>query len=316
MTEPLFAEHLEGKLQEHRGPGHGTYWQRLQRLCSDHNYCSSQPEWYRRIKFERVRELRQLDKDEPSLTYFLFAALNLSTNDFQDRERLLTLLKQAYCDLVASELVDHLVRSRWGGLSFECPASPAPRIVTAVRSERDHHPVEYVREFASKNHRVGFEGRTKYDVFVGDERSLLDDGGKNDGWGLGVEVKFTADISCDTTYSTHRNQIIRNIEVGNSHFKNFCFLLLSPQQYELHRSRFYAYKMNEYKGCGGTEALERDSLTKPGVGEAEAWKRRLGWLSIEEVVKAIYPDGSIVNWHGDAKAFSMFLQARNLWPSW
>jgi hypothetical protein len=312
MTRVLFPDLLASKLDIRRAHGDGTYWSALQRLVADHNTCSAQADRPSRRKFREIRALRQLDKDEPTLTFYLFAALSRSTDKFRDSGRLIELLTIAYrAHEVAESAAEHLRLSGWDNLWFEFLSSPSDPIIESVKREVEGHPVAYIREVAEKNCYVGFEGETVFDAFVGDQAALYR--GRK-GTGIGIEVKFTSDISNDTTYSTHRNQIVRNLEVGNSHFDGFYYLFIAPRKYWERRSRFYVYKMDEYLGDGGAEALDFDSLTKPGVEMTGGWKMRLGRLAVEDVVDAIFPGGAVGVWHADAGEFAEFLKARNLWP--
>ena len=312
MTRVLFSDILAPKLDVRKAHGSGTYWSHLQRLVADHNSCSAQADWPSRLKFGEIRVLRQHDKDEPTLTFYLFAALYLSTRSFQDSARIIDLMTKAYRDGgLAERLAAFLSQSAWEKLFFEALSAPTDPIKQAVRDEIAGHPIAYIREVARSNPYVGFEGETLFDAFIGDDPARYRGHGDI---GVGIEVKFTSDISNDTTYSTHRNQIIRNLEVGNAHFDEFHYLFIAPRQYWERRSRFYVYKMDEYRGENGPSALDHDSLTSPGVDRTAGWRRRLGCLSVEDVVDAIFPNGEIGGWHQDSGEFADFLRARNLWP--
>src|SRR4051812_8005882 len=114
MTSVLFPDLLAAKLDIRRAHGDGTYWSALQRLVADHNTCSAQADWPSRRKFREIRALRQLDKDEPTLTFYLFAALSLSTDNFRDSGRLIELLTVAYrAREVAERAAEHLRLSGW-----------------------------------------------------------------------------------------------------------------------------------------------------------------------------------------------------------
>jgi hypothetical protein len=307
----LFEDVLQPQFNDGVYPGRGECWQRLNDLVASHDafHMPERPPWPR---FSDLRRIRQLDKDEPVVTYYLIAALNRASDGFSDGNLMLPLLKRAFrSGVVAEQVFEYLSNRRWDGLSFEAPASPSPQVVTAVQNAIPHHPIAYVREFAQAAP-VGYEGETIFDAYVGAEKALRRNA--TGATGLGVEVKFTSDISGGTTYSPHRNQIIRNVEVGNSHFANFFYLFISPRQFRDERSRFYVYKLEEYIGPGGAEALRRDSLTKPCPCEASRWQKHIGWLDVEDIVEAIFPGGAVGDWHPDARTFVDFLISRRLWP--
>jgi len=260
----LFADHLQPKLNV-------IDWQYLEQLTFNRDNLPAA--WPAGFGFGQVRRMAQLDKYEPALTYYLFAALNLATNNFHGNQ-MLDLLARAYpAEGIAQQVANHLAACGWNQLTFEAMSRPSAPMVQGVQADIHAHSIRYVRDFAAANNLVAFEGETVFDVFVGDPVTACRGQGDT---GLGIEVKFTSDISCDTTYSPHRNQIIRNIEVGNSHFANFCFLLVSPKQFRNHSSRFYHYKMEEYMGAAGPAALDRDSLTQPGEEMAGNWQKESG----------------------------------------
>lgn len=312
MTRVLFDDFLRPKLDVPRKEGGGTYWSALLRLVDDHNSCSTLADWPSRLKFREIRSLRQLDKDEPILTFYLFTALGLATRNFQDLDRLTKLTLKAYHDReLAEQAAKHLAEARLENLWFESISTPENSVIDSVRGGIDDHPIGYVREVARLNRYVGFEGETVFDAFFGDPQALYRGKGPV---GLGVEVKFTSDISHDTTYSPHRNQIVRNVEVGNAHFDHFFYLFVAPKQFWERRSRFYVYKMEDYRCDAGAEALDRDSLTRPGIHVTSMWKARIGCLAVEDIVETIYPNGHVADWHRDAGEFVEFLKVRNLWP--
>ena len=170
-------------------------------------------------------------------------------------------------------------------------------------------PVAYLREIAQKKAGVRFESPTHLDAFVGDQPPLIDGGGDV---GLGIEAKFTSDIESHTTYSMHRNQLIRNIEVGNGRFGKFYFLLVAPRMYRERRSRFYIYKAEEYLGTDGPAALRRDSLIAPSQEVAIGWQERFGFLAWEVIVDTVFPGGQPAFDHEDAADLGMFLRERGL----
>ena len=308
-AQALFADILRPKLDREKTSG-GTYWRQLVHL---HESLSSCPlAWANKLNSGQIRSARQIEKDEPTITYYLFSALSLATHEFAAEKTVDALFRKAISDTaVAAAMAAHVRFSGWAGLQFEALLTPTDEIRHAVRHQAKHNPVQYVRTMAREKAGVRFESATHLDVFIGDGTPLTNGQGQ---FGLGIEAKFTSDIDDQTTYAPHRNQLIRNIEVGNARFSDFAFLLVTPRAYRQHRSRFYVYKMEEYLGPGGAEAMNRDSLTGPGVETTCKWQSRLGWLDWEDLVATAFPSGTPAFNHTDAPALVEFLRARLLWP--
>jgi hypothetical protein len=305
----LFADLLEPKLNIPATPGGGTYWQELSLLVAAHDAVPR--DWVALPGPHNITRRRQLDKYEPVLSYYLFAALNMATNAFADSGRLRTLFGAAFSSAaIVDALVAHCGDLGWPGLHFEALAHPSATIIEAVENESAFQPVGYIRELGEAR-RTDYEGDTVFDVLIGDRVRTYCGTAETC---LGIEAKFTSDMSVGTKFSTHRNQIIRNIEVGNIRCTNFVFLLIAPKMYREHGSRFYAYKMNEYLGEHGAEALNYDSVTKPGLNVTARWRERIGWFDWEDVVRLLYPEGHAAFAHPDAGNLEMFLRQRLLWP--
>jgi hypothetical protein len=164
---------------------------------------------------------------------------------------------------------------------------------------------------------VRFESATRLDCFIGDRDTLGEDPKRAAGkFGLGVEAKFTSDIDDETTYSPHRNQIARIVEVGHQRCEQFYFLLVAPRSYRRARSRLYVYKMEEYQSNEGVAALRRDTVLPQPDDVLRGWIQRMGWLDWEHVVEFLYPDGkSRMGWQStENAALQRFLADRRLWP--
>jgi hypothetical protein len=308
MTQILFPELLRPKLEVPKAEGSGTYWGELEVLVTEHKSCPS--DWVLRLKTDQIRRKRKYDKYEEAITYYLLAALKLSTGDFQDETTLRRLLGKGLSDAaVLEDIVSFLRQYRWDGVHFEALASPSEKLRQTVKGLVGTHPLAYIREIAVRRPGVRFESATHFDVFIGNATTLVDGGG---GMGLGVEAKFTSDVDHNTTYSTHRNQIIRNIEVGNSRCSPFVFLLVTPRAYRERCSRFYVYKMEEYLGDRGAEAMRRDALIDPGVEVSDQWKRHIGWLAWEDIVEEVFPNNQPRFQHTDTDALAQFLRERRL----
>lgn len=158
-----------------------------------------------------------------------------------------------------------------------------------------------------------------------------------------IEAKFLSDISKDITYVPVRNQIARNIDCAielmldkKSDLKglhDFWFVLLTPgifrtESYGGHvksplsdfmpeRSRLYCYKMDDY--------LDPDKLRQDmphhdkqlGGGQfcMDEWElisNRIGWLTFEEIVKAVDSHGTLETPLVDG--FREFFRERQLLP--
>ncbi len=303
----LFADMLKPKLHKPKATG-GTYWTMLQGWVRDYNECGKS--WVT-ASTGYIRRKRQLDKHEPVITYYVLAALSSATNGFRVVGPIQQLMTRAFGDpAVADRAMAVLTQWGWDGLQFEAQMTPTQRIRDAVAAQTDGFPVAYVREIAKRKKGVRFESATHLDAYVGNSACLTNGDGTA---GLGIEAKFTSDIDGHTTYCAHRNQIIRNVEVGHERHAEFLFLLLTPRAYRERMSRLYCYKMKEYMGPTGVDALRRDALIDPCQG-ACAWQKRIGWLDWEDMIAVAYPNGQPAFSHPDADALAAVLKERRLWP--
>lgn len=308
MTRILFAELLQPKLDVLRADGKGTYWSQLQRLVAQQASCPT--DWVLRFDTNRIRRERQYDKSEPVITYYMLTALSLATDGFRDEHKLRTLFQRAFNVAESVEsVVSHLATSGWGNLTFEALIAPTDEMRKSVQANVSTIPVAYLREIAEKRPGVRFESPTHLDAFIGASEPLINGGGKI---GLGFEAKFTSDIDSHTTYSTHRNQIVRNIEVGHGRFEEFYFLLVTPRIYRQRRSRFYVYKAEEYMGENGPDALIKDCLAPSSFETASKWSAQFGYLCWEDLIDVIAPNGQPAFEHEDADALVSFLRERGL----
>jgi hypothetical protein len=309
MSRVLFSSLLQPKLDVTKVDGRGNYWADLQSLVARHAACPV--DWVIRYDTKSIRRERQYDKAEEVITYYLFAALSLTTDEFRQTQKLQTLFSRGFrspCSV--EEIVRHLAKQGWAGLRYEALISPTEDHRRAIEGNVASIPVAYLREIIiRKKPGVRFESPTQLDAFVGNQSALIEGGGDI---GLGFEAKFTSDIDSHRPYSPHRNQLIRNIEVGNGRFAKFYFVLIAPRMYRERRSRFYVYKIEEYLGSEGVAALRRDSLVPPTADDAAGWQQRLGFLTWEDIVDTIYPAGQPAFDHEDAAALGVFLRERGL----
>lgn len=308
MSRILFADLLKPKLNILKPDGKGTYWSQLESLIASYTGCPL--DWVVRYKTDRIRRERQYDKSEPVITYYLLAALSLATDQFRQTGKLRGIFSRAFLSpACVEEVVSHLAKCGWAGLRYEALICPTQEHRKAIQANVASLPIAYYREIALKKPGVRFESSTHLDVYVGDQATLIDGGGEV---GFGIEAKFTSDIDTHTTYSTHRNQLIRNIEVGNGRFARFYFVLIAPRMYFERRSRFYVYKAEEYRGNEGVAAFQRDSLGRPTHEAAKGWQERFGVLAWEDIVEVIFQGGQPGFDHPDATDLGEFLRQRGL----
>ena len=308
MSRVLFTNMLQPKLDIAEADGRGTYWSELQTLVAHHAACPL--DWVVRYNTKTIRCERQYDKSEQVITYYLLAALSLATDQFRHTEKLKTLFARGFrSSHSVEEIVGYLGKHGWSGVHYEALICPTDAHRKVIQGNVASIPIAYLRDIAQKKSGVRFESPTHLDAFVGDQLALIEGGGDV---GLGFEAKFTSDIDVHTTYSPHRNQLIRSIEVGNGRFAKFFFVLIAPRMYRERRSRFYVYKINEYLGSEGPAALCRDSLIAPSHDAAIGWQERIGFLAWEDIVEIVYPNGMPGFDHEDAADLGEFLRQRGL----
>ena len=152
-------------------------------------------------------------------------------------------------------------------------ASPRGYMDWLRKYEIQQHPIRYIREEAKDKETL--EGPTHVDAQIVTDNLLIL-----------IEVKFTADIQCDTTYALHRNQLARTIDVGieeaKGSGKKLIVLLCTPKVYMERKSRLYYYKIQEYSDPVN---IKNDIQWRP----VEVFKDVVvKWVSLEEVIKIIY----------------------------
>ncbi|MCI0681812.1 MAG: hypothetical protein L0Y71_06885 [Gemmataceae bacterium] len=310
----LFPDFLRSKL-DRPNPKGGTYWGAFTRLVD--LYDQSPANWVTEKEVGEIARLRQLDKSEPAITYYLFAALAEATNGFADARPVAELLAHAFPADVASEVAQQMALQGIAGLEFEGQIAPNGALREEVQRRVSVCPVAYIRRIAAERKGVRFESATRLDCFIGDCRALGEDAERAPGtFGLGTEAKFTSDIDDETTYSPHRNQIARIVEVGHQRCEQFFFLLIASRSYRQARSRLYVYKMEEYQSDAGVAALRRDILLPQPNDVLRGWVRNMGWLDWEHVVEFLYPAGQPrEGWTSQfSGTLQVFLDDRRLWP--
>lgn len=310
----LFQDFLKPKLSR-LNPKGGTYWGAFQRLVD--LYDKSPLDWVTAKEQNEIQRIRQLDKSEPAITYYLFAALAEATNGLRDSESLASLFRHTFSQEMADDLTTQIAGYGAGSLEFEAQIAPNRKLRQLIATQVAGCPVAYTRCIAAGRNGVRFESATRLDCFIGDRQSLGEDAERTSGrFGLGTEAKFTSDIDDKTTYSPHRNQIARIVEVGNQRCGRFVFLLIAPRSYRQARSRLYVYKMEEYKGPNGIAALRRDILLPQPDDVLARWIQNMGWLDWEHLVEFLFPGGEPrMGWNSPyAEALKAFLRDHCLWP--
>lgn len=310
----LFPDFLQEKLNRPNQNGE-TYWDELKKLVDLYDMSSS--DWFNSNSIKYITQTRQLDKFEPVITYYLFAALAEATLDFTRADLMSALLKKAYSSQIAEDLAGKIAHHGSASLAYEAQIVPNNELRQSVAEQVNSHPIAYHRYVASNRSRVRFESATRLDCFLGEKAVLGSNAKRRPGqFGFGIEAKFTSDIADETTYVTHRNQIARIVEVGNQRAEQFAFLLLAPRSYRLSNSRLFVYKMNEYMGEDGIAQLRRDLLMPPSDEIIASWIQHIGWLDWEDITELLYPRGQPrIGWqsaHHDA--LREFLIDRRLWP--
>lgn len=104
------------------------------------------------------------------------------------------------------------------------------------------------------------------------------------------ECKFMSDISHETTHHYGSNQIARIIDVGWSLYGDgFYFVLVTPSIFKNSKSRFYCYKMADYR-CGSLDMLKRDLLIGGDLSDKDLKmiQRKIGWVSWEDLVATVF----------------------------
>lgn len=310
----MYTEFLKQKLNR-PNPNGGTYWGAFERLVD--LYDQSPSDWVTSLEMKQIHRVRQLDKFEPVITYYLFAALAEATQGFSRSELVAGLLSKAFSNELAVELAAEVARYGVANLEYEALIAPNKNLRQAVARQVESYPIAYTRQIAAGRPGVRFESATRLDCFIGDRTALGEDADRAPGkFGLGVEAKFTSDIDDETTYTTHRNQIARIIEVGNQRVERFVILLIAPRAYRLASSRLFVYKMGEYQGQSGVAALRRDLLLPQPDDTLARWIQHMGWLDWEDIVEFLYPESHPrADWQSPHhQRLREFLIDRRIWP--
>jgi hypothetical protein len=234
------------------------------------------------------RRANQYDKAEELITYYVFAPLLLRENSGEMVQEILRL----------ANIQEHVEGE--SKLRFEAQLSPPNGYLRWLQTDVLKHPVKYVREQARDHIERGkpLETNTHVDVLIESENLLIL-----------VEMKFTSDISAQTTFNPRRNQLARLVDVGISEAqkkkdRRLAALVCSPSESFLSKSRLYFYKIQDYSNF---EEVKKDIKWREQK-EIVKYVSAVAWVPLEKVISIIYKDFN----HPDMKAAMGFFKERNL----
>jgi hypothetical protein len=209
----------------------------------------------------------QYDKAEELITFYTFAPLELREDRRQVVQEILSI--GGVMEPVEGSLT----------LEFERLLSPPRGYLEWLSREWSNHPIRYAREQGRGHIESGkrLEANTHADVMI-NAKNLL----------ILVEVKFTSDISSQTTFNVHRNQLARTIDAGLEETikkdQRLVVLLCSPSEFFRRKSRFYYYKLQEYADF----AKIRDDIGWRDLTEIQKHLSLVAWVPLEKVIEVIY----------------------------
>jgi hypothetical protein len=233
------------------------------------------------------KRANQYDKAEELITFYSFAPLALRKDKKEVIQNVLRLAN-------IKEDVDGEIE-----LGLEKQFPPPKGYLEWLQKEVSNHPVKYVRE-QGRNHikrNRPLETHTHVDALI-----------KSDNLVIFVEMKFTSDISVQTTFNPNRNQLSRLVDVGISAIeetgRKLIVLLCSPQEFFLKKSRLYYYKIREYSDL---HEIEKDIAWRKQE-EIEKYVSTVAWISLEKLIDIIYGNFN----HHDKKEALDFFRERNM----
>jgi hypothetical protein len=232
------------------------------------------------------KKLNQYDKAEELITFYTFAPLVLSLDRVGLVNRILSLARiSAYEENVEE-------------VALEKQFAPPKKYLQWLRKQCGTHPIRYVREQA-KQHKENqpLEGNTHADAFIQTDKLLIF-----------FEIKFTSDISCDTTFNPCRNQLARLIDVGlevnELNGKQVLVILATPRKLYESKSRFYYYKIAEYTH---PEKIKED-IEWRSLATIRDNTIAVRWIALEDLIDVLYRDFE----HKDKEEALEFFKERNL----
>jgi len=232
---------------------------------------------------EQLKRILKSEDSEDLLTWNLFALLAKSKD--QDCHRwLLDLLSCAFPEndrdwvsFLGFNVSNQVQLYFWRGRRNREFYPPKERNEWQ-RNEMLASNIKLFRDRASKG--GWLEGPTEVDVLIETHGALIF-----------IEAKYLSDIDYKTAYDLHRDQIIRNIDVGTyqaaKQGKRFFFILLTPEFYK--HDRFYWFKMDLYQRSPATikEKLPYRAAEWGGQHPLnfEEVSSLLGWILWRDVFK-------------------------------
>jgi hypothetical protein len=232
------------------------------------------------------KKLNQYDKAEELITFYTFAPLVLSLNRVGLANRILSLAGVSAYEESVEEV------------ALEKQFSPPKEYLQWLRKRCGNHPIRYVREqvkLHKENQRL--EGNTSADAFIQTDKLIIF-----------FEIKFTSDISCDTTFNPCRNQLARLIDVGlevnEQNGKEVLVILATPRKLYEGKSRFYYYKIAEY---AHPEKIKED-IEWRNLSTIRDNVLAVRWIALEDLIDVLYKDFE----HNDKKYALAFFKERNL----
>ena len=212
-------------------------------------------------------KLNQYDKAEELITFYTFAPLELREDKKEVIENILKLAD-------VNKTLDGSV-----SLGFEKQFNPPAGFLKWLNNEVSKHPINYIRKQGKEHVKRGrrLEANTHVDVVFESDNLLIF-----------VEVKFTSDISHETTFNPNRNQLARNIDVGISEAKKkgkqLLVLLCTPSEFYNKKSRLYYYKIQEYTNFN---EISKDIPWRP-VEDIKEHLLKVAWIPLEKVIEIVY----------------------------
>jgi Holliday junction resolvase len=210
----------------------------------------------------------QYDKAEELITFYTFAPIELRKDKANVIQEVLKLAN------IRVQLEGEI------SLDFEKQFKPSKDYLKWLENEVAKHPVKYIRKQGLEHIANGkpLETNTHVDVVLESNNFLIL-----------IEMKFTSDISAQTTFNVNRNQLARIIDVGISEAekkKKLIILLCSPSQFSQKRSRFFYYKIQEYSDF---KKIKEDTGWR-GIEKIKQHVFAVNWLPLEKVIAVIYKD--------------------------
>jgi hypothetical protein len=176
---------------------------------------------------------------------------------------------------------------------------PPKEYLQLLKKQSDSHPIRYVREQAKLHEKNNqrLEGNTHADAFIQTDKLLIF-----------FEIKFTSDISYETTFNPERNQLARLVDVGletnKETGKEVLVILSSPKRFFESRSRLYYYKIKEYED---PNFIQQD-LPWRNIDEIRDNLLKVTWIPLEKLIETLYIDFK----HDDIEDAKVFFKERNL----